>query len=208
MTDAPASTRRDTLVLERDGFDREELRGRAAGVAVCAVMGLAWTASALGDLGSGVAVAVLAAGVAAAAVLLAGVRRLRRADARPTAPSSSFDPSQVRRRFNLVVAGEIAVIAAAANILGRTGHSRWIPAVICAAVGLHFVPLARLFGLGLYYATAVALCLVAALTMFLGATGASESLWRLLPGLGTALVLWATGARLLATTPTGSKVRP
>ena len=203
MTNAVVPTRH----AEPDGFHPAELRGRGAGVTVCAVMGLLWAASALGDLGPGVAVTLLAAAAAISAVLLVGARRLRRAAATRPATSLSFDPRQVQRRFTLVVAGEIAAIAAAVNILGRTGHARWIPAVVCVAVGLHFVPLARMFGLGLYNVTAAALCLVAAVTMVLGATGGSPALWRLLPGFGTALVLWATGARLLATTPTGSKVR-
>ena len=72
--------------------------------------------------------------------------------------------------------------------------------MICAVVGLHFVALARLFSLQLYYATAMALCLVAVITMILGATGSPASLWQLVRGFGAALALWATSARLLVAT--------
>jgi hypothetical protein len=106
----------------------------------------------------------------------------------------------MQRHFTVVVATETAAIIAAANILARSGHSQWIPAVICALVGLHFVPLARLFSVPPYYATASELCPVAGSTMILGTSGAPTSLWQLLPGFGAALVLLSTSAGLLATT--------
>lgn len=185
------------------GMRREELRGRSAGIIVGAVMGLTWAGSALLTLSPIVAVPVLVASVAIFAVLMTGARRLRRAAiVMPASTRARASARKLRRRFTLVIAGECAAIAAAGNILARSGHSQWIPAVICAAVGLHFVPLARLFSVQLYYATAVALCLVAASTMILGATGSPAPLWQLLPGFGAALALWATSARLLVATTT------
>lgn len=213
MTNATAPyTPRPRDPEEPGGPGREELEGRSAGVAVCAVMGLVWAASALGGLRSLVAVPLLLAGVATMAVLLAGSRRLRQAAGKQAASPSGpadlgpadlgpIDLRKVRRRFTLVVVGELAAIAVAINVLTRSGHPLWIPAVICAVVGLHFVPLARLFEVEVYDATAAAMCVVATATMILGAIGAPESVWRLLPGFGAAAALWATGARLLVTTP-------
>jgi hypothetical protein len=182
------------------GMRGEELRGRAAGVIVGAVFGLTWAASALPRLDSLVVVPVVAVSLATFAVLMTGAHRLRRSATMvpPSAPPAAL--GNVQRRFTVVVATETVAIIAAANILARSGHSQWIPAVICALVGLHFIPLARLFSVPLYYATASALCLVAGSTMILGASGAPTSLWRLLPGFGAALVLWSTSAGLLATT--------
>ncbi len=177
----------------------EELRGHAMGIIVCAVMGFTWGGTALGALSVVVAVPLLAVGAACAAVLLAGARRVRHAAIVSPVPSSPKpDLSQGRHHFNLVVAGEVAAIIVAVGLLGRSDHADWIPATICLVVGLHLIPLARLFRLPLYYATAAALCLVAATTMVFGAAGAPEALWQLLPGVGVALVLWATGAMLLA----------
>jgi len=170
------------------------------GIVVCAVMGLTWGGTALGALSAVVALPLLAVGVACSAVLVAGARRMRHAATMLPVPSSpGLDLSQGRHQFNLVVAGEVAAIFVAVIVLGRSDHGEWIPATICLVVGLHLIPLARLFGVRLYYATAAALCLVAATTMVLGAAGAPEALWQLLPGIGVALVLWATGATLLAT---------
>ena len=201
MTNATAtSIRLPAEAPLTDGVSREEVRGRAAGIAVGAVMGLTWAGSAVSTLTSSAAVPVLIASVAVFAVLMTGARRVRRTSTTtpPSAPPGA-DLRKMRRRFTLVVAGEFAAIFAAFNILARTGHSQWAPAVICAAVGLHFVPLARLFRVRLYYATGAALCLVAATTMILGAAGAPAQLWQLLPGFGAALALWATSAGLLLT---------
>jgi len=169
-------------------------------------MGLVWAASVRGVLRPGAAVAVLLASLAIAGAQMVGARRLRRVAATLRVPGSlGADVGPTRRRFNLVVLGELAAIAAAVSILVNSSHPQWIPAVICALVGLHFVPLARLFRTRMYYGTALALCLVAAATMILGASGAPASLWHSLPGFGAALSLWATGAGLLAG---GLPVRP
>jgi len=170
------------------------------GIIVCAVMGLTWGGTALRALSAVVAVPLLAVGAASSAVLMAGARRLRHAaTALPVPASPGPDLAQGRHQFNLVVAGEVAAIFVAVSVLGRSDHAEWIPATICLVVGLHLIPLAGLFRVPLYYATAAALCLVAATTMVLGAAGAADALWQPLPGFGVALVLWATGARLLAT---------
>ncbi|MDQ1507561.1 MAG: hypothetical protein QOD57_5288 [Actinomycetota bacterium] len=195
--------------LHTDGMGSDELRGRAVGVIVGAVMGLTWVGVARDGLSSVAASLVLVAGVAVCAMLIVGALRLRRAAAAgglaaPTPPGAGRE--KVQRRFWLVTLGEGAAIAATVSVLGRSGRSEWIPAAICAVVGLHFIPLARLFDVPLYYATAAGLCLVAAITMILGATGAA-ALWRPLPGLGAALTLWATSLGLLLTTHTGPPVR-
>lgn len=58
---------------------REELQGRAAGVMVGAIVGLAWVASTLSRLSTTVAIPVPAAGVTTVLTLTAGALRLRRA---------------------------------------------------------------------------------------------------------------------------------
>jgi hypothetical protein len=168
---------------------------------VGAVMGLAWAGSAVGPLSPVLAVPVIVAGVAIFAVLMTGARGLRRAaSAMPQEASPGVDRGRARRRFAMVVAAECAAIAAAVNLLARSGHSQWTPAVVCVVVGLHFIPLARLFSVQRYYATAAALCLAAVATMILGAAGAPPAAWQLLPGFGAALALWATSAALLLST--------
>ncbi|RZU11106.1 hypothetical protein EV645_6264 [Kribbella rubisoli] len=78
-------------------------------------------------------------------------------------------------------------------------HTDAIAPVICAGVGLHFVPLARLFGVRAYYATAAVMCLLAAVTFVLAAS--APALWTMLPGIGAAITLYATCIALLAWNP-------
>jgi hypothetical protein len=176
----------------------EELRGRSAGVMVGAVFGLVWDASTRSALTSAGWVASLVVGVVMFAMLMTGALRLRRsARELPASQPGAAGRPRWRWRFTMVVAAEWVAIIAAVNILASSGHSQWIPAVICAAVGVHFAPLARLFNVRLYYATALALCAVASATVILGALGAPPTLWTALPGLGAAVTLWATSTILL-----------
>lgn len=204
MTNATATaTTQPSDAPQADGMGGDELLGRSKGVVVGAVMGSVWAGSAIGVLSSAAAVALATAGLAICVLLIAGARRLRLAAmAIPASVSSGADLGRVRSGFALVTLGEAAAVVAAINVLVRSGRPQWIPAVICAVVGLHFVPLARLFRVRVYYASAVGLCAMAVLTLVVGAVGAPAVLWRLVPGFGAALVLWATSARLLVTTPT------
>jgi hypothetical protein len=80
---------------------------------------------------------------------------------------------------------------------GAGGHAVVIPAVVSAGVGIHFIPLGRLFHVPVYYVTAAALCLIAVATFAIAPATSTEALWTLLPGIGAALVLYATCGVLL-----------
>lgn len=100
-------------------------------------------------------------------------------------------------RFGAIVAAEFAAIFVVAVAAGRAGRVDWIPALICAVVGAHFLPLARLFATPVYVATGIALVVLAALTFLTIPTlDLSNSTWRWLPGFGAAIVLWATSVWL------------
>lgn len=76
------------------------------------------------------------------------------------------------RRFGIIVGTEFASIGAGAAILGITGHVEFISAWVCFVVGVHFVPLARVFpGIGMIgLAVAVVGVAVAALIVGLSTT--------------------------------------
>ncbi len=198
----PTATGLPTTGPLATGMSNEELRGRSSGTVVGAVMGMVWAASVVGALGTAVLVVpVLTAGAAIVTVLMMGARRLRRAAAGArVGGTQGISPGRARNRFAQVVAGESVAIAVSINVLVRADRAEWVPAVVCVVVGVHFLPLARLFRVRLYYLTAAALLLVAATTALLGAAGVPAAVWRLLPGLGAAAVLWATSAGLLVTT--------
>ena len=56
-----------------------------------------------------------------------------------------MDDPAVRQRFHLIVGAEFGLLGIGAVILGALGLADWIPIWICAGVGLHFLPLARIF---------------------------------------------------------------
>jgi len=93
-------------------------------------------------------------------------------------------PEEARRarRFNIINGGQWAVIAVLGNALARAGHGDLVVPMAMFVIGLHFLPLARLYGYRPHYVTGAALMLVAVLSPVLGAIG------YLLAGL----ILWAS----------------
>jgi hypothetical protein len=107
------------------------------------------------------------------------------------AHAAARDPAAVkrlRRGFMLINAVQWIAVGLAVMLMNVFAHVEWIAPAVILIVGLHFVPLARLFGYRGYYVTAGALVLVALLDMLAGAEG------------HVALTLFATGAILWATT--------
>ena len=148
-------------------LSRAELRGRAVGTINMALFALAWTNWGLTGIPDIVAASTIAAAVLCSVACVAGaVLVFRRADTAPRGPEVARGRA-AGRRFGAVVAAEFIGLAVIAWILGATGHSPLIPAVVCLGVGIHFFPLARLFAVPLYDRTGAALCLVAVATTVL-----------------------------------------
>ncbi|MBK5217206.1 MAG: hypothetical protein JJE02_06440 [Propionibacteriales bacterium] len=71
-------------------------------------------------------------------------------------PESALAARDDRRLFGIVAGTEFALAAIGAAILGLLGRSRWTSSWICLVVGVHFVPLAVIFGdPGLYVLAAL-----------------------------------------------------
>lgn len=105
--------------------------------------------------------------------------------------TATRDPASVkrlRRQFMLINAVQWIAVGLAVMLMNVFAHVEWIAPAVILIVGLHFIPLARLFGYRGYYVTAAALVLVALLDVLAGAEG------------HVALTLFATGAILWATT--------
>ena len=167
------------------------------GVVVMTVFGLGWALLAVSGLdlpvGALVALVVLAAAAAATSVV-AAKRSLDRLPAH--AGSGRTVLPDAGKRFHLVNAAQTTAIVVAVFALVRAEEAPFIPAVVCAVVGAHFLPLARIFGLPLYRWTGALLVLTAgagALALVLG-VGAGPA--RTAVGLPAALVLWGTATVL------------
>jgi len=100
---------------------------------------------------------------------------------------------RVRKGFMVVNAVQWTVIGLAVLLLNLTGHVAWILPAVILVVGLHFLPLARLFGYRAYNLTAAALVAVAVAALVGG--GAVNGVALTL--LATGAILWATAIALL-----------
>jgi hypothetical protein len=70
----------------------------------------------------------------------------------PLTPEQEREQSRMGRIFGLVFAAEGVLIFVAVNLLNNFGLGSYAISAIAAIVGLHFLPLARLFQRPLYYA--------------------------------------------------------
>ncbi len=112
------------------------------------------------------------------------------------AARSSMDPGfrrKIGRVFGIVNAVEWTLVLIATTLLGRYGLSWLIVPVIVIIVGLHLLPLARLFERNLFYVAGAALVAWAA-TM---ALALPATLAPVITAIGTGILLWITAAILL-----------
>jgi hypothetical protein len=98
--------------------------------------------------------------------------------------------------FAIIFGIEGTLIGVSCGILGSRGLDNWIPIAIAIIVGLHFLPLARLFEVPLYYWTG-ALSTLGVLACLLISDFAVRDFC---VGMVMAAVLWLTVAYLLART--------
>jgi hypothetical protein len=144
----------------------------------------------------------LAAGsVLAALVAAAGIAVRVRSRSQPTRMSYRA----AGRRYGIIVGIEFGVAGLGAAVLGIAGAPEYIPALVCAVVGIHFVPLAPVLADRLLAPLGAATCVVAVLAIVLRlASGVAPST---VTGLGAGALLtgYALGMliRALARWPNG-----
>jgi hypothetical protein len=137
-------------------------RGEVVGAAVLAFAGIAWFGWAQEDPPSSWVPFLIAGSVVSAILLLALVVLLARR--RTTGGSPMADP-RVRRHYWVTVAIEVVLIVAGNLLLAAVGHPEYDAAWTLFVVGVHFVPLARIFdsrGLALTGAVAAVAAVAAA----------------------------------------------
>ncbi len=191
---------------------REAILGRAQGIFNMAGFAFYWAALGV----SGLPAPFVAPGLLIAFVIsgfaFAGGSRLRlQANSLPTGNWGEDQVRRIRRAFLLVGAGEglgIGITVLICGVVAR--HWEWLGPAIAFPIGLHFLALARLFRVPVYHLTGAALFAVGLVTVLVvpdHATvsgqlaflaGAPAPLWRLVPGIGAALVLWVTCAVMFA----------
>lgn len=160
------------------------------GVVTMIVYGLLWLIVGVTGLPvpTGVRLALGLAAVVGAGVLLVAGRRLR---ARGPARVRRVRPHSMRW-FHLVNLAQTALIVAAVFGLLRAGSPGLIVVAVCLVVGLHFLPLARIFDVPGYWWTGALLILVAAAGATAYGLDTGNETVRAVVGLPAAVALWST----------------
>jgi hypothetical protein len=157
------------------------------GLTVVCAFGFGWALVGVAGLPGPAAVKLLLDVVAAASAVLVHTvgRRWRTASLTAGTNRVRRPRGAVGRNFMLVNVGQVVLILAAVFGSAATGHPKLIAPLVCLVVGLHFLPLGRIFDLRPYLVTGALLVLVAVaglLTRQLAVVG-----------FPAAAVLWGTG---------------
>ena len=132
------------------------ITGAAFGVMMMALFGTAWLAWGLQSTPADSPWLIAALVLPAIALLIPGFgmfqmgRRATR-QAPPLTASQKRVQSQMGRTFGIVFGAEGLLIFLAVNVLTHFHLEPYIMTAVAAIVGLHFLPLARLFRVPLYY---------------------------------------------------------
>lgn len=126
--------------------------------------------------------------VVSVAMILYARRRLK------NAPPATADWVAKRRRIIAwALAGEGVAIAVVSNLLVRAGLIAFIVPAVAIIVGLHFLPLAKLFQVKIYYVAGALITLAGLAGLAVDAPHRA-----LVTGLASAVLLWLTCAYRLA----------
>lgn len=172
------------------------LRGRGIGIVVATAFAAAWVNWAKplllrlpGIWPWLVAVAVVATCVA---LMTAGIALIRRGRKLANGAADGSTRRTMRRRFLLVLAGELVALNLAAFLLFRYDLPQYLPPAVAIIVGLHFFPLAPTFKAPHFHATASVMTLAGVAAVLAIAQGGNIVTADGLAEIACALTLWAT----------------
>ena len=171
------------------------VRGCVAGAAILTLFGSLWCILALSLWPAHPGWSIPAGSAATLALLGLCFIRIRATRNIPSVddPIAAARGKRAGMLFGIIFAAEGGLIWLCATLLAHFGLGVWIPIAVAIIVGLHFIPLARVFGVPLYYWTG-ALSVLGVLGCLL----IHDVPTRLLcAGMTMAAVLWLTAVLLL-----------
>jgi len=155
------------------------------------VFGLAWALVGVSGLTGSVPGRVVGYVLAAIVAMVVAVAALRSPPGGTPRQALSRNPG---RDFVLVNLAQTVLILVAVVVFVRVDRPVLIAPAACVVVGLHFLPLARIFGIPLYVSTGAILLVAGVLGFALFAAGASAVLVTV--GFAAAVTLWGTSLLL------------
>lgn len=165
---------------------------------VCAAFAALWTSWAT-PLLSGLSeplgwAAICIAAALSGTLLVAGMATIRRGRRLSLATGvGDSAPRGMRRGFMWVLVGEIAALNVATYLLISHHLVQYLAPAFALIVGMHFLPLAKIFRAPYYCATAVAMMLAGVVAAAAITTGSAAATANGMADLACAAALWATG---------------
>jgi hypothetical protein len=134
---------------------KARMRGIVGGAGILTLFGGFWCIFPLSFWSARPAWAIPAASTLIFALLVVCLLRLRASAKLPDSqdPAEAAKGKHAGRLFGIIFGAEGALIGLASALLGRAGLGDWIPVAAALIVGLHFLPLAHVFEMPLYYWT-------------------------------------------------------
>ncbi|MFD3549375.1 hypothetical protein ACFWUW_27885 [Streptomyces sp. NPDC058655] len=155
-----------------------------SGVGFLALFGLGWWLLATSAFDGLVRLVEVVVGCAVTLGLMLAARRFL-----PSSAGGPF-PADRRRRFNQINGLQWLLIVAIAAVCARAAMPVLIPPLVAVVVGLHFLPLAAVFGQPRLRVPAALLIVAGASGMAVWLTDGPDKTVRLVVGLISALCLW------------------
>lgn len=182
---------------------RAAVRGTSLGVIFMALFGTLWAGIGIGGLQGWGSTGLLIAAVLIGLLLLSGGISLFAASkhlSQPAAPET-HRWKRVWIWFGIIFTIEGVAIGVASAICTATNHFNFLFPLMAIIVGVHFIPLARLFRTKSHYVTGTLQTLLAMVTLLFVPENATLDghpviAWWLVVGFGSALILWATGVKV------------
>lgn len=164
------------------------LAGRAIGAMFFSVFGSVWLASWAFQRFAQPAMAFLLIALAFVVLFYRAVQQYRNNRSALATEAENPARKRINRLFNLINAAQWIVIVILVNILNKLGLAVWAIPAAMLVIGIHFLPLAKLFSYPPHYVTGVALIIAAVSYPLLAAQGPSDAVGCLAAGL----ILWAS----------------
>jgi hypothetical protein len=192
----PTTTTASSPMLD---YRSREMTGMAFGALIMVFFGCMWLGWALGSMGLRAAVVIAAVLAFAASLWIPAYGLLRKGlraskQAAPLTAEQEREQSRMGKMFGIVFGAEGLLIFLAVNVLNNLGLGDYAISAIAAIVGLHFLPLARLFHRPMYYLVGVIMTIAALASIAIPASVR-------ISGLASAIsvILWVTCVLIIRT---------
>lgn len=164
------------------------LAGRAFGAMFFSVFGSVWLAFWAFQRFAQPAIAFTLIALGFVTLFYRAFQQYRNNRSALAAESDNPARKRISRLFNLINGAQWIVIVILVNILNKMGLATWAIPAAMLIIGIHFLPLAKLFAYPPHYVTGVALIVAAISYPLLAADGPRDAVG----GLAAGLILWAS----------------